>query len=533
MSIRKSFDVTIRANSMAQAKDRAAEMVADGTISKVKVVVGENGTGGFSAYLDEAKDENNIGRVMNVLDESGTAQSLATLCEELYEIKIEKFEKNVFTGKFNLLGMKTEEKEAESKESDRIMSLIKEKIDAGIISKEEMRDILRYMKEELFDERLMYYVIKQYAGHSGKQPQRPSTLYKDPWLKERKAARKQTDVAEACRNALVGNAIILEGPKAVGKNVFTETIAWILHKPLYLITFSPNMAPSFIYGEKSTDNSAAEALAKFDPEILKKAKEIEDRRNNARMLAALARSSGANEAVVKMAEDSAAKLTVEEEDILSQAALFQKQAVQATSVNIVVDSSPLYDALADENGAMICFNEMNLAEPGFFASFTNQLTDGTGFINIPGRGEVKIHKGFCIVGTQNADYAGCQQQNEATVSRFGCIRFKQPKSIVNLLKVATMSKIRKDGFDDVEIPDEYVKQAADFYNAVYGASTRPDAMITNASLNIRGYVRALSVVAESNGECKLVDELQTQVINTCDPEEVEALMTMAKQSITC
>lgn len=530
-NIRESYEIQIKSNSMALARERAAKMVEDGTIQKAKIIIAENGTGTYSAYLGEAADENNIGRVISLAG-NGEA-NLSVLLQELYEVKIDTVARGVFTGHFNLLGTITADHSSKEVISDRIKALILEKVNAGIIAKSEVRDILVYMQEELFDERLMYYIIKQYAFHTGKQPQRPSTLYKDPWLKERKAARKQTDVAEACRNALVGNALILEGPKAVGKNVFTETIAWILQKPLYLITFSPNMAPSFVYGEKSTDNSAAEALSKFDPETLKKAKEIEERRSNARMLAMLAKSSGADREIVEKAEEAASKLTEEEEAILSQAALFQKQSVQATSVNIVVDSSPLYDALADENGAMICFNEMNLAEPGFFASFTNQLTDGTGFINIPGRGEVKIHKGFCIVGTQNADYAGCQEQNEATVSRFGCIRFKQPKSVEDLLRVATQSKIKKDGFDDVEINDQYIKQAAQFYNAVYGASTRSDALITNTSLNIRGYVRALSIVAESDGVCKLVDELQTQVINVCDPEEVEALVTMAKQTITC
>ena len=166
------------------------------------------------------------------------------------------------------------------------------------------------------------------------------------------------------------------------------------------------------------------------------------------------------------------------------------------------------------------FNEMNMSEANFFASFTNQLLDGTGFIFIPGRGDVPIHPDCVLFGTQNADYEGTEQQNEATMSRFNCIQFPQPDTVKPQLMSAVSATLKKHGCD-VELPKEYFDACEAFYRQCRSAVR--EGAVSNACLNIRGFVRALTTVAESGGVAKLKRWIQLSVINTCPSDEREAL----------
>lgn len=82
-----------------------------------------------------------------------------------------------------------------------------------------------------------------------------------------KAGASVIQLSKGLRAAVSRNAVICEGEKSTGKNVYLETISWLMGMPMYLITFSRQMSPSSIYGEKTTDNSAAKALSEFDQNI--------------------------------------------------------------------------------------------------------------------------------------------------------------------------------------------------------------------------------------------------------------------------
>ena len=179
---------------------------------------------------------------------------------------------------------------------------------------------------------------------------------------------------------------------------------------------------------------------------------------------------------------------------------------------------------------VLCFNEMNMAEANFFASFTNQLLDGTGFLFIPGRGEVSIHKDCVLFGTQNADYEGVEQQNEATMSRFGCIEFRQPETIKGQLVAAVDSRLKKDGFTGVSLSAKHYKEAEAFYKQCRGAVRK--AQVSNAVLNIRGFVRALVTVAESDGYATLKRQIGIHVINTTPTDERQALYDILENIVT-
>ena len=330
-------------------------------------------------------------------------------------------------------------------------------------------------------------------------------------------------IAEGLRAAVGRHAIICEGEKSVGKNVYLETLAWLLNMPMYLITFSRQMSPSSVYGEKTTDNSAAKKLAEFDPEILEKADRVNEKLKFSLNLL-YKQGLDANKAM----EAATEALPEEDKDVLKKASEFKKLQAQSASVNIIIDASELYDWL--EDGGLMCFNEMNMAEANFFASFTNQLLDGTGFLFIPGRGEVPINKDCVLFGTQNADYQGVEQQNEATMSRFGCLYFEQPETIKAQLVAAVTSALKKDGFDGVTLDKKYYDESEKYY--IQCRSAVRQSTVTNACLNIRGYVRALTEVAESDGRARLSRQVEIQVINTCPFDEREPLVNIKRQIIT-
>ena len=169
----------------------------------------------------------------------------------------------------------------------------------------------------------------------------------------------------------------------------------------------------------------------------------------------------------------------------------------------------------------MCFNEMNMAEANFFASFTNQLTDNTGFIDIPGYGHLEINPDCILIGTQNADYTGVCEQNDATMSRFGCIQFPYPKSIKAQLE-ATVGKDRLD--------KAYFKQTDELYKTLYAAVTK--GMVGNSCLNIRGFIRGLKGVSQVPGLSTLKRQIEIHVIDTCPVDDRLQLMQLVREKIT-
>ena len=119
-------------------------------------------------------------------------------------------------------------------------------------------------------------VLKGYRMYN-KPTHIPSCVYVDPYLDSTQKQKVEGIIAEGLRAAVSRNAVICEGEKSTGKNVYLETISWLMGMPMYLITFSRQMSPSSIYGEKTTDNSAAKALSEFDQNILAKAEVIREK----------------------------------------------------------------------------------------------------------------------------------------------------------------------------------------------------------------------------------------------------------------
>lgn len=531
MIVKETMSITIRKDMTCKAGKTVIDLSENAKadeILPVKLLIGkEKRQGKWPVYLDsESEDSSNmVGKIVEVkskgdgilddIDIEAVANDPGS-----YRIVLKGKQEALMKGELQLLKDEASaNKKSDAGLSKELEELVQEKVDEGIVSREEIDKRIKFMQENDVDNFLIMRVIKGYRKYN-KPFHTPSCLYVDPYLDGTRKQKVEGIIAEGLRAAVGRMPIICEGEKSTGKNVYLETISWLMNMPMYLITFSRQMSPSSIYGEKTTDNSAAKELASFDQGILTRAELIREK-----MRFAASMMTGKTGNLDKLIE---ASLSEEDRNVLAKAKRFEVLKAQSASVNIVIDASELYDWLVD--GGLMCFNEMNMAESNFFASFTNQLTDGTGFLFVPGRGEVPIHKDCVLFGTQNADYAGVEQQNEATMSRFGCIEFKQPETIKGQLVAAVKSRLEKEGFHGVSLPSKYYTEAEKFYKQCRGAVRK--SQVSNACLNIRGFVRALVTVAESDSYARLKRQVEIHVIGTCPVDERQALLDIAENIIT-
>ena len=466
--------------------------------------------GKWTVYLDAEERSNMVGHILSIKESSGSDSELADLdmellMEENLRISLRHTEDRKMMGMLQIVSDENT-KTKEQEHITRVEEMILDKIRQGIVTIEEMDERLRVMMANEVDPFLIERVIQGYRKYD-RPVRHPSCIYVDPYLDDTKRRKEQGIIQKGLRSATSRHALILEGEKSTGKNVYAETIAWLMGMPSYLITFTRQMSPSSIYGEKCTDNSASELLESFDSSWLKKAKMIHDELRSGRD------KNGLSE---------------EEKEILDKEADFEKLKALAASVHIKMDQSELFDWLTI--GGIMIFNECNLADPNFFASFANQLLDGTGYIVIPGRGEVRINQDCVLLGTQNAEYIGTENQNEATMSRFGCIEFEQPKTIVKQLLAGTEAELKRHGDIGEKLKPDYYQQAQAFYTKC--RDSVHNGLITNSSLNIRGYIRALTEVSESHGFASLKEQITIQVINTCPNEERSSLKGILSQVVT-
>ena len=372
--------IIIRSNATCPAKDNVMDAV-EKNMTQIKTVIGEEKVrGAYPLFVESERPENLYGFIKTMKDDSGNELDIDVMIPEVlangYELVIsEKSGANTMVGEIKMNEVR--QANVSNAVSEKLQAIIDEKIAEGIVSKEEMAERLRVMQENKVDEALKIRVVRGYRKYN-KAAHKPHCVYVDPYISKVKG---QTEgiIAEGLRNSVSRMASICEGEKSVGKNVYMETIAWLLGMPLYMITFSRNMSPSSIYGEKSTDNSASEALKNMHDNAVAKV-----------ML----------DAKMPMKNQAAA---------IHAAADFELQKARSAAVQIVIDQSELYDWMID--GGCMVLNELNMGESNFLSSFLNPLTDGTGFLFIPGRGEVKMHEDCVLFGTQNAECATCSATN--------------------------------------------------------------------------------------------------------------------------
>ena len=531
MIIKEEMTIVFRKNVTCPAGKKIVDMTSafgPEEALPVKLIIGSSMKNGkWPVYVETEDPANLVGMVTSVTDKSGTdlddVDISAIAAEGNYNILLKGPQTGTFTGTLQLLKDEASaNNKADAEVETEIQSLVDEIVKNGLATKEDMDKRIRVMHDNYVDTFLMKRVLKQYRKYN-KPAHAPSCIYVDPYLESSHKRKEEGIIAEGLRAAVGRQSLICEGEKSVGKNVYLETIAWLMGQPQYLITFSRQMSPASIYGEKTTDPSAAKALAAFDETALMNAARVEEK---LKFALNLLYKEGKNAADAM--DCAMAMLSDEEREALNQKAVFDKLKAQSASVNIVIDASELYDWLSD--GGQMVFNELNMADANFLASFTNQLLDGTGFLFVPGRGEVKIHPDCVLFGTQNAEYQGVEMQNEATMSRFGCLYFRQPESIKKQLVAATNSALVKDGFAGASLDAKYYNECEAFYKQCRSAVKK--GVVSNACLNIRGFIRALTAVAEGDGYARLKRQVDIHVISTCPVDERAAIYALLENVVT-
>lgn len=496
------YQIEIKPTATCPAKDTVIEL-CNRKATSFKTAIGETKKmGRYPVYVDTVEPANMYGRIENVMDADNqklTPDEIDSLVATKPEIHIDMV---VTVGSSMLFKGTIVVDESKNNNidntyiSERLSAIMQEKIAQGVVSEDDMKARLEYMQENHVAEPIMYRTIKGYRKYN-KAVHRPRTIYVDPFLK--KNSNAEGVVAEGLRCSVQRMPTICEGEKSVGKNVYMETLAWIMGMPLYMIGFSRNMNPNAIYGEKSTDNSASENLRNMQSNAIAKV----------------------------MLETNQQFQSPESKNMAVKAAAeFELNKAMAASVSIITDASELYDWMTD--GGCMVWNEMNMAESNFFSSFANPLTDGTGFLFFPGRGEVKMHKDCVLFGTQNADYEGVMQQNEATMSRFNILHFEQPRSVIGQFKAATNAALKADDCD-FNLPEKYYVTAEKFYQKCMDAVH--SGTVSNSILNIRGFVRALTTVAESECTCTLARWIEICVVDACPADEQQALKDILRSVV--
>ena len=164
-------------------------------------------------------------------------------------------------------------------------------------------------------------------------------------------------------------------------------------------------------------------------------------------------------------------------------------------------------------------DEMNMGDANLLVALFHPILDGSiTEYAMPGRGNIPLAKHLMMFATCNIGYAGEQDANPATRSRFGAFELGQPKSIKPILHSAVAHDTTVKGIK-TELSEDYFNQTEKFYSACRRAASSSDASITDQCLNIRGLVRALVMTSRFNGRLTLRQAIEDEVVTPCDDEE--------------
>lgn len=295
----------------------------------------------------------------------------------------------------------------------------------------------------------------------------------------RRTNKSDTTIIELLISIINGSPVCLEGPKSTGKNVIWETVSWLLNCQLTILQCGPSMTRSSMYGYASTDTSGKNALTPSGA-------------------AALIKTLNSPETSSEMDEASS----------------FLTAMSKSMSPELTVTPGPVVQALEIANkgyGSILLLDEMNLSNPSVLSENLNTVTDKhTDSVFVTGLGNIPLSSKLIIGATQNAvtgGYLGTKLQNEATMSRFNFITLEAPSSIIHLLEQEREIK-------ELTLSDEVISVVDNIYggfiNLVFGQGK------SDSSLNIRGFLRSLSLMEDGLSIAKAI---KIAVINSISPAE--------------
>lgn len=322
-------------------------------------------------------------------------------------------------------------------------------IGEGLDTEENLKEKIAFLKKNGITEKEMLNMFKTYEKYpddvKSKIPPKPRTLYQD----NHGLIKKSIAYMNANRN------MMFEGDRGVGKNVLTETLAWLYSRPLYEFSMNSQHDNNSLLGGKTfTDNDKynkeeSKGFISFIMKMVKRIFKLKDKE------------------VELEANDFDMFLNVSE-SIMSN----------FSGKKLVYEKSSIIEAC--EYGGIIVFDEFNTSL-GHILSLFNSLLDDRRRITVPGYETIEAHPNFLAIATQNKDYQGTFENNEATVDRFVPIIFPTLDSIEDVL----MAKVPSISYDDVKTCQALFKGIK---------KSVEDGVINERALTIRGFIDACLVI---------------------------------------
>lgn len=115
------------------------------------------------------------------------------------------------------------------------------------LTKEEIEERFNYLTDLEINPKIILNVFKKikpredYEEMSKFIIEKPKTLYHD----------ELNFVRDALALSLMGSNLMFKGPKAVGKNVLADTIAWLYRKPIAIVSMHRDMTDDKLVGDKT------------------------------------------------------------------------------------------------------------------------------------------------------------------------------------------------------------------------------------------------------------------------------------------
>lgn len=340
-------------------------------------------------------------------------------------------------------------------------------ISRGINTKDDINEKLLYLRKNKVPSKAIAELFNSYVKYpnhiANRIPQKPKVLYVDT----------EGLVRDCVCYMNIGSNLLFEGDKGTGKNVLTETLAWLYNRPLYEFSSNSQHSNHSLLGGQTFENT--------------KQDNKEERKKTSKSF------FNTIKLFKKVFSKESQNIDIDESE-LSGIEKFLYKTLNKSDKDLVFEKSPILEAF--EVGGIIVLDEFNTSLAHVMPIF-NALLDDRRRMDITNYGLALGHPNFCAIATQNRDYEGTFEGNEATMDRFEPIIFPALTSIEGVLK----ERVPNISYDTLVTANKlYLKMKT----AVEIGE------IDEQALSIRGFVSACKVTEQGK---PFKEALNTSVAN--------------------
>lgn len=484
--------MNIKTMSICPMSKTIADMAKNGPVNVPMYIQKDDLRNMYMVYAEELLPGNKVGRVADIngagnpMTDEAAAEQLEAVIHNPYELRITGVENNMLTAEMTVDSKKVEK--TETGESVELSEAWEKALQLGEPFNQEFRDVVTtFFKLHNIDEDLQLRTVSGYklpVDEDGNPVDlvKPASMLQPTDTYNEKNLYGESYAAAAMRQALDGNALLLQGPKSVGKNFLVEWISYVLGGVYYEISVDPDMLKSELYGDKVIDATAANHLT------LENAKAFMDYQSG------------------NMA-------------MREHAAEHEYWKSYNQTMRFIVESTEFKRWLRQKSGRRILMvNEINFGNPTVLAVVFNRVAEDRPirFIDVPGEGRIYVGRDCILTASMNVGYVGTMELNEALRSRFGTIEVQPSSSIAGILKDKIESEIGPG-----VLSDAYYAACDKLYKYMLGRARSGGsnaAQYGDKTLSIRNFGMALKSVALSHGRTKLAAQLNLQLRGQCDGE---------------